>query len=928
MALLLPEITELVNTGDAWVFVGSGASIPSGYPSWGELVRKVARRLLPKVRDAANHSTRFKASLDRNDFPAAFGFLEDAAGRAALEGAVRQELMPVRASNPVTDILAKWPMAGYVTTNYDSLLTAALRKVDDEPWTQVGNSPNEIRKLSGGANHTVWHLHGSVNLDASKSHMILTKRDYLTLYGDASSPSMRQLGSLLSQRRLLFIGFGFNDAELRQVLKSVAELTTPSRPFFAILPDSIGDVTRHELTRDHNINVVTYPLREGRHDALIELLELNGSFILDRTLRFGDAGRPCPSFDEEATGLLIYNELALKNRADVPDDTLLEMLKARVLSKLAFGDCSIEDISADLLERARRIGRPDVRPNEELITKAIHNLDNGGFIKLQHDGLLTLDPSGRDLVQTQAAIAKLEGERFAESILTRARRLGETNSLSDVQVSRVALTAESFLKESVSSRALGVAQALYSDEYRGFNVLAVLQSLLPRFANQSESADEARTLVLLVQQLLLSPTEAEKRFLSLALQAQFAVNLLGFDAGMVRARLAELKGTLFVLDAHFLIQLLAVGSPLHKANLQTVEMLRRVGSEITTNSYFVKEFVNHATRALKSVRGGAGSDAFAVARGRGTTNVFLAGYVSSMKAGKLAQGIEYYLADICGIGVNGKKVTERGVRDAFGKVGVRVVDLNEWEGFDGTDAERLTRYAAEIQHHREQADTYRGDLQVNAEAEAAVVVVNVRSGKFRSRSARSEHAFFVSPSRVVDRIGPASRLTIPADALLQILATLTGWSLDELSTLSTALFVQMTGGTIVLSEKQIRAIFSPTISVAKEQRREFLSEHRRLISEYWGEDELHRIEKAHEIDLPLLMDRVDGQVVNRLLRKVSILESETRRATTRTQLTKEERVLFERWKAARIAKRKKIQRRNSKGGSSGKRKSSKASKRK
>jgi hypothetical protein len=927
MALLLPEITELVNTGDAWIFVGSGASIPSGYPSWSELVRKVAKRLPPKVRDAANHSTRFKGALDRGDFPAAFGFLEEAAGREALEGAIRQELAPLRASNPVTDILAKWPAAGYITTNYDTLLTAALRKVDDEPWTQVGNTPNEIRKLSGGAKNTVWHLHGAANLDASKSRLILTKRDYASLYGDSSSAPMRQLASLLAQRRLLFVGFGFNDVELRQVLKSVAELTTPSRPFFAILPDSIGDATRHELERDHNVNVVTYPLRDGRYDALTELLELNGSFILDRTLRFGDAGRPCPTFDEEAMGLLIYNEIALKNRAGVPDDTLLEMLKARVLSKLAFGDCSIEDISKELLERSRRIGGPDVRPNEELITKAIHDLDNRGFIRLQHDGLLTLDPSGRDLAQTQAAIARFEGEQFAESILTRARRLGEASSLSDVQINRVAVTAEAFLKESVSSRALGVAQALYSDEHKGFNVVAVLQSLLPRFATQTETADEARTLVLLVQQLLLSPTDAEKRFLSLALQAQFAVNLLGFDAGMVRARLAELRGTLFVLDAHFLIPLLAVGSPLHQANVQTVEMLRRVGSDITTNSLFVKEFVKHANRALRSLHGGAESVAFAVARGRGTANVFMAGYVSSMKAGKLAQGIEYYLSEICGIGVNGRKVNDRGVRDAFSRVGVRVVDLGDWEGFDDADRQSVTTYAAEIQHHREHADTYRGDLQVHAEAEAAVAVLNVRSGKYRSLPAKSEHAFFVSPSRVVDRIGPASRLTIPADALLQILATLTGWSLDELSTLSTALFVQMTGGTIVLSEKQIRAIFSPTISIAKEHRKEFLSEHSRLISEYWGEDELHRIEKSPEIDLPMLMDRVGGQIVSRLVKQVAILETETEKATARAQFTKEERVLFERFKAAKIAKRKKIQRRKAKPGSSSRRKSSKPSKR-
>lgn len=40
------EVTDLLNTGDAWVFVGAGASCDAGVPNWKGLVDAIASEAL------------------------------------------------------------------------------------------------------------------------------------------------------------------------------------------------------------------------------------------------------------------------------------------------------------------------------------------------------------------------------------------------------------------------------------------------------------------------------------------------------------------------------------------------------------------------------------------------------------------------------------------------------------------------------------------------------------------------------------------------------------------------------------------------------------------------------------------------------------------------------------------------------------------
>jgi len=178
----------------------------------------------------------------------------------------------------------------------------------------IGNSQDELRKVSGDASHLIWHLHESVRMPADKSRLILASKDYDDLYFE-DTPVVVQLRGLLAQRRVVFIGFGFQDPEVIRLLRRVGRLSNPARPVYGFLSGLSGarhDAERRELLDSYNVDIIPYGVIGDSHDQLLSLLDVYGALVLRRSLRFGQPALPCPSYDPETTGLLIYNELCLQ----------------------------------------------------------------------------------------------------------------------------------------------------------------------------------------------------------------------------------------------------------------------------------------------------------------------------------------------------------------------------------------------------------------------------------------------------------------------------------------------------------------------------------------------------------------------------------------------------------------------------------------
>jgi hypothetical protein len=198
--------------------------------------------------------------------------------------------------------LVRLPVRGILTTNYDTVLEAALVQtntnehghdnslvVGDDLAVRVSEflmSLNNIERIP----RRVAHLHGRYDQPAG---IVLSLEDYAKAYGvklhRTNGEAAREvqwrlhrkvLWAILATRRAVFVGFSMNDPYLREMLKTVSEdLWRWDEPVhFAIMDirpeDAIQKKRGAEILREqYGIEVVFYENQDGGHQGLNRLVE-------------------------------------------------------------------------------------------------------------------------------------------------------------------------------------------------------------------------------------------------------------------------------------------------------------------------------------------------------------------------------------------------------------------------------------------------------------------------------------------------------------------------------------------------------------------------------------------------------------------------------------------------------------------------------
>lgn len=889
--MLRAELIELVNRGGVWAFVGSGTSIGSGAPSWLRLTQLCAERLFRDQGVDASRDRLYAEALEKEDFPESFSRLEAMTTRQALESAVRSIMQGARDPTRALRTLVTMPFAGFVTTNYDLLLERALMLEGLGGWATVGNSSTEIPKLSRDPENVVWHIHGALDAASERSRLVLTSEDYDDVYQD-SSEVVFQLKALLTQRRVVFVGFGLRDVEFLRLLRQVKRFSNPARPILAFLSGVYGgdkEPDRVRLLERYNVDAIPYPTTGESHKALDDLIEVYGSLVLRRNLRFGRESIDVPSFHPETTGLLVYNELCLRVGAPRPDTVLGMLIRARILSLLAQGYATTDSMKADLLERAKLIGRSHTEEEAaRLIENVIGLLQREGLVEAPHDGAWKLTETAAALVRDQAATSERMADQFADSLRIRAKQAIEEEGASG----NVAAAAEAFFRDCVERRALGVALAMESlrQDFQQYHMVALLQHAKD-FMPQLTKPAEAVALTRVILAVLAKPTEIEHRYLALSLQARFGIHLLGFDPDTLRVRAEDFANTTFLLDSSSLIPLTARSSSGHPAAALLLTKLKALGSRLATSFLLADEGAEHARWAISKVASGIPDlRTLAAATGRAgeRSNAFLEGFLNELGRATVRNMDEYLAA--CGLA--------RGVRtdeyiSALERLGVTTRKFEEWPGFEESFFHERDELAERIKTRREQRQTFRRFRQVTAEAEALLIIRTLRAGAMGRKDAPSTGAFFVSHTRVIDEIANVGLpITMLPQAVLQLCATLTACSVDELASLTNGLFWEMSERDLnVVDRSSLQTTFAGLISPSQDRLEDELARHRALVAAQYGEEGVKAFEEVDQLDIPMVVESYFAQ-------KSEVLEEELTQARRASELVAQKVQKLESEKAA------------------------------
>lgn len=203
----IEEYAEELVIGNAAYFVGAGISVDSKLPDWNGLIKPFTDKMGLQIKG--------------KDMPlmAQYVINEEAGNRGPLINAISRKLRRDFSPNAKHESIAKTNLKTIWTTNYDNLLEKSFTntivdiKVNDDgiaremPETQL-----EIIKM-----------HGCI-FNSNRNDIIITQADYEDFFLNRPATAQRLKMDLL-QKSFLFIGYGYGDPNIKNIITEARRLT-------------------------------------------------------------------------------------------------------------------------------------------------------------------------------------------------------------------------------------------------------------------------------------------------------------------------------------------------------------------------------------------------------------------------------------------------------------------------------------------------------------------------------------------------------------------------------------------------------------------------------------------------------------------------------------------------------------------------------
>lgn len=300
--LLVPRVPaalrEAAQVGTLIPFIGAGASILAGCPSWTALADEAFKCFVDQgkfsyaqLAQISNLGPRIKLSLAvglQDEYRIKIDFAK------LLHPAERKEHARGRRLYGILSTLGRT----FVTTNYDEWLdeelsepTLSVQEVADGTVAGLLKRRDVFfeRKDLNAANlnrpGAVLHLHGSVR---KPEGMVITTRDYVTHYAndrrlkpsDPENPVLTFLDDLFRTKTVLFVGYGLDELEiLEYVILKTRQLKIPdTQPRHFILQGFFSHerelmLSMRRYYHDCGIELLPFLKDQKGFDQLIEVLD-------------------------------------------------------------------------------------------------------------------------------------------------------------------------------------------------------------------------------------------------------------------------------------------------------------------------------------------------------------------------------------------------------------------------------------------------------------------------------------------------------------------------------------------------------------------------------------------------------------------------------------------------------------------------------
>lgn len=798
------QLLRKINSGHCLILVGSGPSCEVGYPSWPKLAEQAYHQL--RDRGTVLNTTTCTMHLRNQEYPELFRQLERDLyeDRAALINILKPLLtLQTRHRGAIYELIAKWPFASYLTTNYDDELARYLVPFGAH-FKVIRNRPRDFRLWRADTSHLIQKLHSDLD---HPDELVLTSQDYTRITSDASGQYFRdRLKAIFSMFDVLVIGHSLTDPDIKFILTLAKDLSDPAHPIYFITADTT-DVNESELSERYNIEVITYANRDGTHSRLLWLLRHADLFIAPRTRGYTPPIPPIRPSDEAhaAMALSLYRRL----QGIEPTEYLTPLLLF-ALDQHPSEHCHLAHITS---LPALHALTTDWDPYEDAIHRALNELERQHLVTTTDDGI-KITTAGTEKVADFYATRDSEKDQAYGQFETSLRAGYEDITLPQVKECRS--LAERVIVNTFAARSSMIANKVYAGQPAHANELSDVFGYASDQAGLLDSADLRAAFIEGIYEFLVEPSRAQTDYLASVSQGYFLYHLLGLDPKCGDVRRDIFRKTLWVCDSSIILPLVAIGCHNHDYAVDLFNKLANQDALLCITPNLLKEAWDHFEWALHFARTNrADSLTFlraGLVRGSFKQNLFLDGYIRLSADGDVGTFTDY-LKLVLPSGALDRTSFE----DNITRHHVRVLWLPELSGFAETDYEDIANTRDQVQQTRMTEGTYRSTLQVESEAEILVLLRNLKAGKYTIEDLTNvDHSYFISQSGVLDRVqGDQTLTTWSPEAVYRYLSALPTAHVNPELLQQCMLHEYFYAGVSFIDRDRYRRFFGPSINAAK-----------------------------------------------------------------------------------------------------------------
>ena len=870
-------LLDYLRSGTAWLLVGSGPSAAVGYPSWKQLAYTAIQ--LCRTEAVGRDLSSLNSAYNSSDFPRVFN---DAASLVGIQTLLRQlhAMVPSSPGSTPTDNiysrLATWPIAVYLTTNFDNEILRHLALAGESSFIDSSNSEDHMARLLPDTSGLVVHLHGDLR---SENGLILTSSQYDQILSASEWGYWRsKMTAIFQMNRVIVIGHSLTDRHIRHVLEAAKLGSGVNRPVCWIAPDVSLDDAREYLEK-YRIRVISYDNRDGTHRNLTRLVDTISDFVPPRiSIQLSSAIRTATSSplgdNAAAPGFFVFNKLSAQiDFESKRSDVLVSALHGTISRLMTIPPFSIQQA----LEIA---GWPTASPLPHELAEVIAAKAVAENLLIPEKDLFRVAPGADLQIKSERESFERLQMRFRLSIQNRLRR--DFSSLSIAQIEEIASDFDAALTGFFREGGLTLASTLSTTNSGGDR--PTIPTSIVGFMNQASAKyhDSLRRQAFSSISIgcFVHSEPVEREYLGRISQGFFGFHLLGVFGDAASERLNHAKDTVWLLDSSAQIPAIAVGSTAHSAFRETFKQLSALGLRFFSTEGLFEETQEHLWFADRIINqfGVSSPSVFDAAMGRlpyRKGNLFLEGFINWQAAGNPADWRQYLL-EISGLGHIGADT----IQSALGRVGIESFAVHDWPGFkpeDYADSEEATTKLVEIAERRNNLPkgTDQAALvhKAKPEAEAFVIVSKEREGKYHmlSQPGKQSSAWFVSQTAVINIIRPGVTITWQPEAFLRFASTLIPASGKEAAerAFSTLLWTIAQTGLTVLDDRLAVRVFGGIIDQAKLLISEQHIVYDEVLAEKYGTPIEKLIDQVPQLDRPL----VALQLANERAEKESMLRS-------------------------------------------------------